>query len=105
MPSAPKLFMRRGLLLVSRGSYAQAIPELETALRFAEVDSDIRVRQKVVVHLLRGLAAVNGHLGRPRVAVEWLRKAREVQYSSGQVWVPTLDEELELLEGLAGKGP
>lgn len=101
--SAPKLFLRRGMLLVSRGRHAQAIPELETALRFAEVDSDERVRRKLFVHLLRALGSVNGYLGRFQPALASLRRAQELQRGFGEVWVPTLDQEVDLVQGLAEK--
>lgn len=103
--NTPNLFMRRGMLLVSRGEAARAIPEFERCLRLAETHTFSKVRQENVTHALRAIGVAHWNLRDYKQAQAWLLRAQEVQRKSGQVWVPTLDQEVERIKGLAGSGP
>ncbi|HSU55886.1 MAG TPA: tetratricopeptide repeat protein, partial [Candidatus Dormibacteraeota bacterium] len=99
--SAPNLFMNRGRLLVSEGKYEQAIPEFQTALAFATNSSYEVVREESSVHALRAIAVAYWNMRKYKEALPFYVQAQAIQKRSGQRWVPTLDEELEKLKGLA----
>jgi len=99
--SSPNLFLHRGKLLVGQGKAEQAIPELQTALQQARRHSYERVRQEDVTLIARALGIAYWTTGNYKDAVQWYEEARRVQRASGQVWVPTLDNELNTVKGLS----
>ncbi len=101
--STPNLFMTRGRLLVSEGKYAQAIPEFQNALRFAENSGYDMVRKEGATQALFAIGVAYWNMGNYAEAYQWLLKAQAVQQKSGQVWLPALDKEVERLKHLAGK--
>jgi hypothetical protein len=103
--SAPNLFLFRGRLLVSRGKFEQAIPEFQTALSFARTSNYEIIRQKSVTHALRSIGVAYWSLRNYKEAKEWFLKAQETQRKSGQVWISTLDQEVERITAMAGGQP
>ena len=101
--STPNLFMARGRLLVSEGKSAQAIPEFQKALAFAQNSSYDMVRQEGATHALFAIGVAYWNLGNYREAYQWLLKAQTAQRKSGQPWLPTLDKEVERVKRLAGE--
>jgi tetratricopeptide (TPR) repeat protein len=100
--STPNLFMCRGRLLVSRGKFAQAIPEFRNALAFAQNSSYAVTRAEGATHALFAIGVAYWNLGNYPEALEWLLKAQAVQRKSGRVWLPALDQEVERIKRLAG---
>jgi Tetratricopeptide repeat len=99
--STPNLFMNRGRLLVSQGKYDAAIVEFQNALRFAENSSYHVIRQEGAINALRAIGVVYWNIRNYKEAEQWLLKAQAVQTKSGQKWVPTLDQEVQKIHGLA----
>ena len=100
--STPNLFMCRGRLLVSRGKFAQAIPEFQNALALAQNSSYAVIRAEGVTHALFAIGVAYWNMGNYMEAQQWLLKAQAVQRKSGQVWLPALDQEVERIKRLAG---
>jgi hypothetical protein len=100
--STPNLFMNRGRLLVSQGKYEAAIAEFQNALQFAQNSSYKIVRQEGVINALRAIGVAYWNARNYKEAEQWLVKALAVQKKSGQVWVPTLDQEVQKIKVLAG---
>jgi hypothetical protein len=101
--STPNLFMNRGRLLVSQGKYDAAIVEFQNALRFAEHSSYEVVRQEGAINALRAIGVAYWNMRNYKEAEQWLLKAQAIQKKSGQKWVPTLDQEVQKISGLAGQ--
>lgn len=101
MLSTPNLFMCRGRLLVREGKSARAIAEFQNALRLAEVSHYQTTRFEGVTHALYAIGVAYWNLGNYREAQQWLLQAQAVQRKSGQVWIGTLDENVEQIKGLA----
>jgi hypothetical protein len=99
--STPNLFMDRGRLLVSQGKYANAVGEFQTALAYAQASGYALIRQETVTHALRSIGVAYWNLQNFRESEQWYLKALDVQNKSGQVWVPTLQSELEEVRALA----
>jgi len=99
--SAPNLFLNRGRLLVSQGKHEQAIAEFKNALLLAEHSTYSVVRQETVTHARRSIGVAYWSMHKYQDALVWYLEAQETQRKSGQPWVPTLDEEVERLKGLA----
>jgi hypothetical protein len=99
--SAPNLFMCRGRLLVSRGKFAQAIPEFKNALALAQSSNYAVIRAEGATHALFAIGAAYWNMGNYPEAQQWLLKAQAVQRKSGQVWLPALDQEVERIKRLA----
>ncbi len=99
--STPNLFMDRGRLLVSQGKYTDAVGEFQTALTFAQTSSYAIIRQETVTHALRSIAVAYWNMQHFRESEQWYLKALDVQIKSGQVWVPTLQQELDEVKTLA----
>jgi len=100
--STPNLFMCRGRLLVSRGKFAQAIPEFQKALALAQSSNYVVVRNEGVTQALFAIGVAYWNMGNYSEAQQWLLKAQAVQRKSGQVWLPALDQEVERINRLAG---
>jgi len=103
--STPNLFMCRGRLLVSQGKFAQAIPEFQNALRFAENSSYSLVRAEGATHALFAIGVAYWNMGDYREAEQWLLKAQAVQQKSEQTWLPNLDRDVDRIKALARKAP
>jgi hypothetical protein len=101
--SAPNLFMGRGRLLVSQGKFAQAIPEFRNALALAQTSNYSVVRAEGATHALFAIGVAHWNMGNYGEAQQWLLKAQAVQRKSGQVWLPTLDQEVERIKALAAQ--
>jgi hypothetical protein len=99
--STPNLFMNRGRLLVSQGKYDAAIVEFQNALRFAENSSYEVIRQEGAINALRAIGVAYWNMRNYKEAEQWLLKAQVIQKKSGQKWVPTLDQEVQKIHGLA----
>jgi len=99
--STPNLFMDRGRLLVSQGKYSDAVGEFETALAYAQASGYALIRQETVTHALRSIAVAYWNMQNFRESEQWYLKALDVQNKSGQVWVPTLQSELDEVRALA----
>jgi tetratricopeptide (TPR) repeat protein len=99
--SAPNLFMGRGRLLVSRGKFAQAIPEFQNALLLAQNSNYAVVRNEGATHALFAIGVAYWNMGNYREAEQWLLKAQAVQKQSGRAWLPALDKEVERIKALA----
>jgi len=99
--SAPNLFMCRGRLLVSRGKFAQSIPEFKNALALAQSSNYAVVRAEGATHALFAIGVAHWSMSNYPEAQQWLLKAQAVQRKSGQVWLPALDQEVERIRGLA----
>jgi len=99
--STPNLFMNRGRLLVSQGKYDGAIVEFQNALRFAENSSYEVIRQEGAINALRAIGVAYWNMRNYKEAEQWLLKAQVIQKKSGQKWVPTLDQEVQKIHGLA----
>jgi tetratricopeptide (TPR) repeat protein len=100
--STPNLFMCRGRLLVSRGKFAQAIPEFQNALALAQTSSYAVTRAEGATHALFAIGVAYWNMGDYPEAQQWLLKAQAVQRKSGQIWLPALDQEVERINRLAG---
>jgi hypothetical protein len=103
--NTPKLFLRRGKLLVGRGQAAEAIPELQRGLQLARTHTYERLRQEDGTVIARALGIAYWSLGRYRDALPYFEEALRVQRASGQVWSPALESELAKLRGLAQASP
>jgi len=103
--SAPNLFMNRGRLLVSEGKFAKAIPEVQTALKFAQASNYEIVRQETVTHALYAIGVAHWNMHNYREAEQWLVKAQDLQKKSDQVWIPDLDTQVERIKALAASQP
>ena len=99
--STPNLFMNRGRLLVSQGRYERAIPEFQNALAFAQNSTYAVIRQESGVNAMRAIGVAYWNMRKYSEARQWYVKAQELQTKSGQLWVPTLDEELQKISALA----
>jgi protein O-mannosyl-transferase len=99
--STPNLFMNRGRLLVSQGKYDAAIVEFQNALRFAENSSYAVIRQEGAINALRAIGVAYWNMRSYKEAEQWLLKAQAIQKKSGQKWVPSLDQEVQKIHGLA----
>jgi len=86
---------------VSRGKFAQAVPEFQTALAFAQTSSYEIIRQETVIHALRGIGTSYWHMHNYKEAQQWFVKAQAVQRKSGRAWIATLDQEVERVKALA----
>jgi tetratricopeptide (TPR) repeat protein len=93
--------MNRGRLLVSQGKYEAAIVEFQNALRFAENSSYEVIRQEGAINALRAIGVAYWNMRNYKEAEQWLLKAQVIQKKSGQKWVPTLDQEVQKIHGLA----
>jgi hypothetical protein len=103
--NTPNLFMRRGMILVSQGKPEAAIKEFEAGLELAQKHTYERVRRENVTHLQRALGVAYWGQGRYSEARDWLLKAQATQRQSGQVWIPTLDQEVQRITNLAPPKP
>jgi hypothetical protein len=99
--SAPNLFINRGRLLIGKGEYDKAIPEFQTALRFAQDSTYDIVRQETVIHAMRGIGVAYWSKRDYRAAKDWYLKAQDVQKKSGRAWISTLDDEVARITVLA----
>jgi len=99
--SMPNLFMNRGRLLVSQGQFAKAIPEFQTALKFAQTSAYELIRQETVTHALFAIGVAHWNLRDYWEAEQWLLKAQDLQKKSVQVWIPDLDQQVERIKTLA----
>ncbi len=99
--STPNLFMNRGRLLVSQGKFEAAIVEFQNALQFAQNSSYEVVRQEGVINALRAVGVAYWNMRNYKEAEQWLLKAQAIQKKSRQVWVPTLDQEVQKIKMLA----
>ena len=99
--SAPNLFMCRGRLLVSKGKFAQAIPEFQNALAFTQNSTYEVVRAEGSTHALFDIGVAYWNMGNYVEAQKWLLKAQETQRKSGRVWLPALDQQVERIKALA----
>jgi hypothetical protein len=99
--NAPNLFMARGRLLVSEGKFAQAIAEFQNALALAQTSNYAAIRNEGVTHALFAIGVAYWNMDNYGEAQRWLLKAQEAQRKSGQVWLPTLDQEVERIKRLA----
>lgn len=97
----PTLFMRRGMILVNRGRYDQAIKEFQIGLELAQTHTYQKVRQELGTALQRAIGVAYWNMGKYSKAKEWLLKAQASQRESAQIWVPTLDQEVERITTLA----
>jgi tetratricopeptide (TPR) repeat protein len=103
--SAPNLFINRGRLLIGKGEYDKAIPEFQTALRFAQDSTYDVVRQETVIHAMRGIGVAYWSKRDYRAAKDWYLKAQDVQKKSGHAWISTLDDEVVRITALANGQP
>lgn len=103
--SAPNLFMNRGRLLVSQGKFAKAIPEFQTAMKFAEGSNYEIVRQETVTHALFAIGVAHWNMHNYKEAEQWLLKAQDLQKKSVQPWIPDLDKQVERIKALAAGQP
>jgi hypothetical protein len=103
--NTPNLFMRRGMILVSQGKPEAAIKEFEVGLELAQKHTYERVQRENVTHLQRALGVAYWTQGRYSEARDWLLKAQATQRQSGQVWLPTLDQEVQRITQLAPPKP
>jgi len=101
--STPNLFMNRGRLMVSQGKYDAAIVEFQNALRFAENSNYDVIRQEGAINALRAVGVAYWNVRNYKEAEQWLLKAQAVQKKSARIWVPTLDQEVQKIHGLAGQ--
>jgi len=101
MLSTPNLFMCRGRLLVREGKFAPAIPEFRNALSLAEVSHYQRIRFEGVTHALYAIGVAYWDMGNYREARQWLLQAQQVQRASEQVWIGSLDKDVERIQVLA----
>jgi len=99
--SAPNLFMCRGRLLVSEAKFAQAIPEFQQALAFAQNSSFSITRSEGATHALFAIGVAYWNMGNYQQAQQWLLQAQAVQRKSGQKRLPALDQEVERIKTLA----
>ena len=90
---------------MAQQKFAQAVPEFQTALAFAQHSSYEVVRQETVIHALRAIGTAYWHLRNYKEAQPWFLRAQEVQRKSGKVWVGTLDAEVERVKALATSQP
>jgi hypothetical protein len=100
---APNLFQCRGRLLVSQGKFAQAIPEFQIALGMAQISTYAEIRNEGITHALFDIGVCYWNMNNYGEAQAWLLKAQEAQRQSGQVWLPTLDQEVENIKRLAAR--
>jgi hypothetical protein len=100
---APNLFQCRGRLLVSQGKFAQAIPEFQIALSMAQISTYAEIRNEGITHALFNIGVCYWHMNNYGEAQAWLLKAQAAQRQSGQVWLPTLDQEVEHIKQLAAR--
>ncbi|MBN2508530.1 MAG: hypothetical protein JXQ71_17770 [Verrucomicrobia bacterium] len=103
--NTPNLFMRRGMILNNRGKSQDAIAQFHIALRFAQTHTYEKVRQENVTHITRALGIAHWKLRQYAQARDWFLEARKIQRASGQVWVPTLDQEVAQITRLADRQP
>jgi hypothetical protein len=103
--SRPSLFLRRGRLLVNRGENAKAIPEFKIALGFTTNSANPRVQQEYGTHVTRAIGIAYWNMRNYPEAYRWYLEARRIQQSSGQLWIPTLDQEFANLSRLAAQAP
>ena len=101
--SAPNLFMSRGRLLVSEGKFARAIPEFRAALTLARGSSYTVIQNEGATHALFAIGVAYWNMGNYAEAQQWLLQAQATQRQSGQVWLPTLDQEVERIKALAAR--
>lgn len=97
----PTLFMRRGMILLNRGQYQDAIQEFKTGLDLAQLHTYQKVRDELGTGLQRAVGVAYWGMGKYADAKEWLLRAQSTQRQSGQTWVPTLDQEVERVTLLA----
>jgi tetratricopeptide (TPR) repeat protein len=91
----PTLFMRRGMVLINRGQYEAAIKEFALGLDLAQSHTYEKVRQELGTSLQRAIGIAYWGMGKYGEAKDWLLKAQSTQRQSAQIWVPTLDDEVE----------
>jgi hypothetical protein len=103
--SRPGLFLRRGRFLVNQGKNAEAIPELKTALALTQDSGNPRVHQEYGTHVNRAIGIAHWNMHNYREALRWYQEAQRIQQASGQMWIPTLDDELQRLARLAASTP
>lgn len=102
--NTPNLFMRRGMVLMNRGKADDALKEFHFALRLAQTHTYEKVRQENVTHLSRALGIAHWQLRNYGEAQKWFLEAQRIQKASGQVWIPTLDQEVQQISRLAAPG-
>ena len=95
------LLMRRGMILVSQGRHEEAIKEFQAGLQLAEMIRYPPLRQEVTTRLQRALGITYWNLRRYAEARDSLLKAQATQRQAGQIWVLTLDQEVERIVSLA----
>jgi hypothetical protein len=103
--STPNLFMNRGRLLVNLGKFEPAITEFQIALRFAQDSTYDLVRMGTSTHALYAIGVAYWNMRNYKEARKWLEKAQALQRKSPQIWIPTLDHDLERVTGLAQAQP
>lgn len=99
--NVPTLFMRRGMILINQGRHEEAIKEFKIGLDLAQTHTYVKVRQEVGTGLERAIGVAYWGMAKYPEAKDWLLKAQATQRQSGQIWVPTLDQEVERISGLA----
>ena len=93
--------MRRGMILINRSQYEDAIREFKTGLELAQTHTYEKVRQELGTGLQRAIGVAYWGMGKYPDAREWLLKAQATQKKSGQTWISTLDQEVERINSLA----
>jgi tetratricopeptide (TPR) repeat protein len=99
--NTPTLFMRRGMILINRGRYEEAIKEFKLGLELAQTHTYEKVQQELGTGLQRAIGVACWSMGKYADAKDWLLKAQATQRQSAQTWVPTLDQEVERITTLA----
>jgi hypothetical protein len=97
----PTLFMRRGMILINRSRYQEAIKEFTIGLELAQTHTYEKARQELGTGLERAIGVAYWGMGKYPEAKDWLLQAQATQRQSGLVWVPTLDQEVERITSLA----
>jgi len=97
----PTLFMRRGMILINRSQYEDAIKEFKTGLELAQTHTYEKVRLELGTGLQRAIGVAYWGMGKYSDARDWLLKAQATQNQSRQTWIPTLDQEVERITMLA----
>jgi tetratricopeptide (TPR) repeat protein len=103
--NTPTLFMRRGMILINRGQYEEAINEFKIGLELGQTHTYEKVRQELGTGLQRAIGVAYWSMGQYVDAKDWLLKAQTTQRQSAQTWVPTLDQEVERITTLARQQP
>jgi tetratricopeptide (TPR) repeat protein len=94
--SEPDLYMRRGALLASQGKTERANREYHKALELAMSSlMSARAHHRNATAFLRYIGLVYWNMRDYQTAKVWYLKAQQEQKRSGEIWVPSLDEEVD----------